>query len=210
MARKNRHPRYRASRNESIDVNSRLKKFPAPVRTAAALLLVGSTAGCVTDGVRSSTGRALPPEPRNVAPASESSSINAISVLKSQQPMDTTGNGFPNLLGVGVYLFARPYPIPRFADGTLVFSLFPPGEFNQLNPSASEPVVSWSFGPDMMAAARVENLIGPGYQLSLDLGALGLSSLELNSADLVVQFLPGRVGDGIVYSSVQRVPFRLY
>ena len=191
-------------------MNSRIKKPHNFVRTALVLLFAGATSGCVTDGVESTTGRPLPPKPRKVAPASESSSINAISVLKSQQPMDTTGNGFPNLLGVGVYLFARPYPIPRFADGTLVCSLFSPGSFDQLNPSASDPVVSWTFGPEMMAGARVDNLIGPGYQLSLDLGAVGLNSLELNSADLVVQFLPTQFGDGIIYSSIQRVPFRLY
>ncbi|RPG16128.1 MAG: hypothetical protein CBB69_009105 [Phycisphaera sp. TMED9] len=191
-------------------MNFRTKKLCASARTTAFILAAVVMSGCVTDGVESTTGRPLPPAPRDVAPASESSSINAISVLKSQQPMDTTGNGFPNLLGVGVYLFARPYPIPRFADGTLVFSLFPPGEFDQLNPSAGEPVVSWTFGPDMMAGAQVENLIGPGYQLSLDIGAVGLSSLEVDSADMVVQFIPAQEGDGIVYSSVQRVPFRLY
>ncbi len=191
-------------------MNSRTTNPSAFLSIATSILAAVVMSGCVTDGVESTTGRPLPPEPRDVAPASASSSINAISVLKSQQPMDTTGNGFPNLLGVGVYLFARPYPIPRFADGTLVFSLFPPGGFDLLDPSAGEPLVSWTFGPDMMAGARVENLIGPGYQLSLDLGAVGLSSLEVDSADMVVQFIPTQESDGIVYSSVQRVPFRLY
>ena len=188
----------------------RAKNLDGFVRTIAACLLIGFASGCVTDGVESTTGRPLPPAPRKVAPASSSSSINAISVLKSQQPIDTTGNGFPNLLGVGVYLFARPYPIPRFADGTLVASFFSPGSFDQMNPEASEPVVTWTFGPEMMIGARVDNLIGPGYQLTLDLGAVGLSGLDLDSADLVLRFLPMQIDDGIVYSSVQRVPFRVY
>ena len=179
---------------------------------AAAVVAVASASslvGCVTDSVESTTGRPLPPDPREVPPASSGDPINAISVLKSQQPIDTTGNGFPNLLGAGVYLFARPYPIPRFATGTLVFDLFEPGGFDVVQGASSPPLVTWTLGPEDMAAAQVDNLIGPGYQISLDLGAIGVSELAVDSADLVVRFLPSD-GSEPVISSVQRVPFRLF
>ncbi len=174
--------------------------------------LVASTAvlaGCVTDSIESTTGRPLPPDPREVPPASAGDPINAISVLKSQQPIDTTGNGFPNLLGVGVYLFARPYPIPRFATGTLVFDLHEPGVFDVVRNAAPPAIATWTLGPQEMAAAQVDNLIGPGYQISLDLGTIGLSELSVDSADLVVRFVPAD-GSEPVTSSVQRVPFRLF
>ena len=179
-------------------------------RVAVAAIAVAATlAGCVTDSVESATGRPLPPDPRKVPPASAGDPINAISVLKSQQPIDTTGNGFPNLLGAGVYLFARPYPIPRFATGTLVFELFEPGGFDPASSASSPSLATWTLGPEDMATARVDNLIGPGYQISLDLGTIGLSELAVSSADLVVRFLPGDGSEPVV-SSVQRVPFRLF
>ena len=178
-------------------------------RVAAAVAVATILGGCVTDSVESTTGRPLPPDPREVPPASSGDPINAISVLKSQQPIDTTGNGFPNLLGAGVYLFARPYPIPRFATGTLVFDLFEPGGFDVVQGASSPPLATWTLGPEDMAAAQVDNLIGPGYQISLDLGAIGLSELAVDSADLVVRFLPSDGSEPVV-SSVQRVPFRLF
>ena len=175
----------------------------------AAIAVAATLAGCVTDSVESATGRPLPPAPREVPPASSGDPINAISVLKSQQPIDTTGNGFPNLLGAGVYLFSRPYPIPRFATGTLVFDLFELGGFDPMQGASSAPLATWTLGPGDMAAAQVDNLIGPGYQISLDLSAIGLSELAVDSADLVVRFLPSD-GSEPVISSVQRVPFRLF
>ena len=177
---------------------------------AATMVVVASTlGGCVTDSVESTTGRPLPPDPRKVPPAPSGDPINAISVLKSQQPIDTTGNGFPNLLGAGVYLFSRPYPIPRFATGTLVFDLFELGGFDPMQGASSPPIATWTLGPEDMASAQVDNLIGPGYQISLDLAAIGLSELAVDSADLVVRFLPNDGSEPVV-SSVQRVPFRLF
>ena len=90
---------------------------------AGATLMASMLAGCVVDNVESSSGRPLPPEPRRVAPAPTTSRINAISLLKGQMPADTTGNGFPNRLDVAVYLFSRPYPVPRHAEGTLTFAI---------------------------------------------------------------------------------------
>ena len=75
--------------------------------------------------------------------------------------------------------------------------------------ASSPPLATWTLGPEDMAAAQVDNLIGPGYQISLDLGAIGLSELAVDSADLVVRFLPSDGSEPVV-SSVQRVPFRLF
>lgn len=210
--RRRSRPRRRKKRSE-VDVKHghRIIGGVRGVRVTASVLVAAATslAGCVTDSVESTTGRPLPPDPREVPPASVGDPINAISVLKSQQPIDTTGNGFPNLLGAGVYLFARPYPIPRFATGTLVFDLFEPGGFDVVQGASSPPLATWTLGPEDMAAAQVDNLIGPGYQISLDLGAIGVSELAVDSADLVVRFLPSD-GTEPVVSSVQRVPFRLF
>ena len=204
-SRRKKRPEINVTQGNRIIGRGRGFRVAAVVAVAAASTL----AGCVTDSVESTTGRPLPPDPRKVPPASSGDPINAISVLKSQQPIDTTGNGFPNLLGAGVYLFSRPYPIPRFATGTLVFDLFELGGFDPIQGASAAPLATWTLGPQDMAAAQVDNLIGPGYQISLDLGAIGLSELAVDSADLVVRFLPGDGSEPVV-SSVQRVPFRLF
>ena len=166
--------------------------------------------GCVTDSVERSTApRPATIEPIKGAAAPVSSPINAISLLKGQRPIDTTGNGFPNRLDIGVYLFSRPYPIPRHADGTLVFRYFPLGGFDPVVGASAEPLAEWRFDAGVMAAAAIDDVIGPGYALALDLGAIGLSRLEARSADLVVTFEPEQ-GEAVLSSSIQRVPFITY
>ncbi len=178
-------------------------------RGAAFAAVLMSFTGCVTDSVETTSGRPLPPPPKSVDPAPATSPINAISVLKAQRPVDTTGNGFPNRLDVAVYLFSRPYPVPRHADGTLVFTYYPVGSFDAVAGKTKPALASWSFDPGMLAAAAVDDVIGPGYALALDLGAVGKSRLDAESADLVVEFVP-RNGERVRATSIQRIPFVTY
>jgi len=174
-----------------------------------ALIAVCALAGCVTDSVETTSGRPLPPPPKSVDPAPATSPINAISVLKAQRPVDTTGNGFPNRLDVAVYLFSRPYPVPRYVDGSLVFTYYPVGSFDAVAGASTPPLATWTFDGDMLAAAAVDDVIGPGYALALDLGAVGKSRLDVESADLVVEFVP-RAGEPVRATSIQRIPFVTY
>ncbi|MCP4834586.1 MAG: hypothetical protein GY895_07435 [Phycisphaera sp.] len=167
-------------------------------------------AGCVTDSVSSSTGRALPPEPREAQPAPDAAPINAVAVLKSQRPIDTNGNGFPNRLGVAVYLFSRPYPSPRHADGSLRFRYYPIGSVDPVLGASAEPLATWTFTPDVLQAAKTDDIIGPGYALALDISAIGMSTLDVEAADLVVDFLPGDGGAPTSCTTVQRIPFVIY
>ena len=173
------------------------------------LLGVCAVAGCVTDSVETTSGRPLPPPPKSVSPAPATSPINAISVLKGQRPVDTTGNGFPNRLDVAVYLFSRPYSVPRHADGSLVFSYYPVGSFDAVTGMTKPALATWTFNADDLAAAAVDDVIGPGYAMALDLGAVGKSRLNVESADLVVEFVP-RVGEPVRATSIQRIPFVTY
>lgn len=179
------------------------------VMLTGATVLAAALAGCVVDNVESSSGRPLPPEPRRVAPAPTTSRINAISLLKGQMPADTTGNGFPNRLDVAVYLFSRPYPVPRHAEGTLVFTYYPVGSFDPVQGPAKPALAQWRFDAAVLASAAIDDVIGPGYALALDLGSIGLSRLDAQAADLVVEFeAPG--AEPVRSGSIQRVPFINY
>ena len=142
-----------------------------------------------------------------MSPAPQSAPINSLAILKSMRPVDTNGNGYPNRLNVSVYLFARPYPVPRFANGVLVFSLYPPASFDSREGFGAEPIAQWRFEQDRLLRARFKSVVGHGYALSLDLSELGISSLQYNSADLVTSFEPASE-TRIVYSdSVQTIPY---
>ena len=166
--------------------------------------------GCVTDSIQTSTGRALPPEPREVEPPPSTAPINAMAILKDQRPVDTSGNGFPNRLNVAVYLFSRPYPSPRHASGSLIFRYYPVGSVDPVLGASAPPLATWTFGPEVLAASAMQNIVGPGYELILDISAIGLSTLETNGADLVVEFLSEDGEAPVRSSTIQRVPFVVY
>ena len=75
---------------------------------------------------------------------------------------------------------------------------------------AEPPLATWTFGPDVLAAAEMRNIIGPGYELGLDISGIGLSRIDATGADLVVEFLSEDGDPPVRNSTVQRVPFVVY
>ena len=155
--------------------------------------------GCVTETVSSTLGSSPRREVRYVAPAPASAPINDLAVLKGMRPFDTTGDGFPNQINVSVYLFARPYAVPRFVEGALIFTLTPPREV--------EPIAEWTFDSAALAASRIRNVIGEGYTVKLDLSKAGVSHVPSGSGDLKVVFVPTDGGNSVESSGVQAVRF---
>ena len=179
------------------------------IRLVFLMVLGGCLAvsGCVSETTSSALGEPPSPKPRRVSPAPQTAPINDIAMLKAMYPVDTNGNGYPNRLNVSVFLFARPYPVPRFANGTLVFSLYPPSAYDRREGFGADPIVEWRIDSQRMRGARFQNVVGQGYALSLDLAEFGITSLGYDSADLVTSFEPAD-GDLIVYgSSVQTITY---
>lgn len=174
----------------------------------ASLLLFGT--GCVTDSVVTSNGQPPPVEPREVPPAPADAPINAISLLKSQRPSDTTGNGYENRLDVAVYLFSRPYPVPRHADGSLVFSYYRIETVDPVTRQGGDLLARWTFDREQMRYFAMKDLIGPGYALALDLSAIGLGRLPVNAVDLTVEFVPSDGTPSVQAASIQRVPMDMF
>ena len=175
----------------------------------ASLALLLSAAGCVTDSIETSNGQLPPSEPRRVRPAPTEAPINAISLLKAQQPSDTTGNGFENRLDVAVYLFSRPYPVPRHADGTLVFSYYRVETVDPISRTGGDLLARWSFDPAQLQFFAIQDLIGPGYAMALDLSTLGMAELPVKAVDLTVEFVPADGRPSVQATSIQRVPLGL-
>ena len=92
----------------------------------------------------------------------------------------------------------------------MVFHYYPVGSIDPVLGASAPPLATWTFGPDILAASAMQNIIGPGYELSLDISAIGLSKLDANGADLVVEFLAENGGGPVRSSTIQRVPFVIY
>ena len=73
---------------------------------------------------------------------------------------------------------------------------------------AGPPPQSWEF--DVLAAAEMQNIIGPGYEFGLDISGIGLSRIDATGADLVVEFLSEDGDPPVRNSTIQRVPFVVY
>ena len=180
------------------------------VVVSALALLLASSHGCVTESIETSNGQLPPVEPRRVAPAPTASPINAISLLKAQRATDTTGNGYENRLDVAVYLFSRPYPVPRHADGSLVFSYYRIETVDPISRNGGDLLARWTFDRDAMQYFAIKDLIGPGYALALDLSTIGLTELPVKAVDLTVEFVPTDGRSPVRATSIQRVPLATF
>ncbi|MCH2160696.1 MAG: hypothetical protein MK085_02360 [Phycisphaerales bacterium] len=170
------------------------------------LLISFIAGGCVTETTVTTVGQPSQARVRAIAPAPSTAPINDMAILKSIRPLDTDGNGFPNRLEVAVYLFSRPYPMPRFADGSMVFTMYAPGTYDFVDGATAEPVAAWEFEAEQMSTVRIKDVIGEGYALALDLNDLGISRLPVNSTLLVTEFHP-ESGERVRAGSVQSIPY---
>ena len=174
-----------------------------PGLLASAMLILA--AGCVSETTTSSLGRMPAPEIREVAPPPKAARVNDIAILKSMRPIDTDATGFPNRMEIVVYLFSRPYPTPRWGNGTFVFKIYAPGSFDFVNGESEAPLAEWTFTPEQIASLRFKDVVGEGYGIALDLNAVGISRLPVKSVNLVSEFIPADGSDPVKVRSVQSV-----
>ena len=82
--------------------------------------------GCQTTDVRTNDGRALPPAPSAIPPAPAGITIDAMTLLVGQRPIDVDGDGYPDRIEVAVALFSEDYAAASLrVAGTFVFELVP-------------------------------------------------------------------------------------
>ena len=74
--------------------------------------------------------RPLPPKPRPLKPAPPDARADALVLNVSAAPMDTDGNGYPDLVHATVHLFDRRYPPAIYEEGAFTFAMFSPGDMS--------------------------------------------------------------------------------
>lgn len=162
----------------------------AALVAGAAVVLAGI--GCQTETVSMSDGRALPPEPRSAPVTPDTAVPNRMLLGVASKPIDTDGNGFPDMIMVSVHLFAEPHPSPIFEDGTFTFALYRAGTYNARN---AQPIAKWTITGDRLEQAKTRSLAGPMYNFRLNLNESGGDRYPLQGVDLAATFVSSKRPD---------------
>ena len=98
--------------------------------------MVLGTFGCQTTDVRTNDGRALPPAPSAIPPPPAGITIDAMTLLVGQRPIDVDGDGYPDRIEAAVALFSEDYDAASLrVPGNFVFVTC--GRGRRFGPSSS-------------------------------------------------------------------------
>lgn len=168
---------------------------------AAALFCVGA---CQTVSVETSDGRPMSPPPRVPEATPMTAPVNRVALVFGPKPIDIDADGVSDIIELDAYLFSQPYPLPRYAEGTLVFEVFAPGAAAQ----GRNPLGRWEIGGGQLNASADRSVFGPCYRIKLDLREIGLAPFPLAKADLRCRFEPADGGAAVTSRGVERVVLR--
>ena len=142
--------------------------------------------GCQTTDVRTNDGRALPPVPSEIPAPPAGISIDAMTLLVGQRPIDVDGDGYPDRIEAAVALFSEDYAAASLrVPGTFVFELVPRGS----GPSA---IARWTVASDDPKFQTVDALYGPAWQIALDLREVADPVRPLSWVNLRGSFQPNQ------------------
>ena len=142
--------------------------------------------GCQTTDVRTNDGRALPPVPSEIPAPPAGISIDAMTLLVGQRPIDVDGDGYPDRIEAAVALFSEDYAAASLrVPGTFVFELVPRGS----DPSA---IARWTVASDDPKFQTVDALYGPAWQIALDLREVAGPVRPLSWVNLRGSFQPNQ------------------
>jgi hypothetical protein len=102
-------------------------------------------------------------------------------------PIDSDGNGCPDLIRATVHLFDTRYAPPIHEDGAIVFVLYPSGAAGQ---AGTQPLREWRFAEERLAETRGRSRFGYCYRFQLSLLDEGTDAMEVSMADLACRFEP--------------------
>lgn len=142
--------------------------------------------GCQTTDVRTNDGRSLPPVPSEIPAPPAGISIDAMTLLVGQRPIDVDGDGYPDRIEAAVALFSEDYAAASIrVPGTFVFELVPRGS----DPSA---IARWTVASDDPKFQTVDALYGPAWQIALDLREVADPVRPLSWVNLRGSFQPNQ------------------
>jgi hypothetical protein len=105
----------------------------------------------------------------------------------SAAPLDTNGNGYPDLIHATAHLFDTRYPPAIKEDGTFVFLLWASGEVGLPD---VDPLHEWRIEGEALELAHARSAFGECYRFRLSLLDGGTDRLPIGMADIQCWFEP--------------------
>ncbi len=128
-----------------------------------------------------------PPKPRPLPAVPADARVNALVLNVSAAPLDTNGNGYPDLIPATAHLFDRRYPPALHEPGAFVFALYVAGDAG--HPDA-QPIREWRIDGEALDRARRRSAFGACYRFRLSLLEDGDDLLPFGMADMMSRFEP--------------------
>ena len=158
---------------------------------------------CETVSVTSSTGMPLPPPPVKAPSTPESAPVTNV-VAISPFAMDQSSAGLDGEFPIAVYLYAQPYPSPKWESGSFVFKLYQsdkvPDEENSNEGVLVEKVWTSSEAWDV----RNRSMVGNFYRFQVDLRESVVRNASNGRLGYRICFIPDS-GNHRVYSSAKMI-----
>jgi hypothetical protein len=145
------------------------------------------SAGCTSSRSTAAYTRPLPPKPRALQLAPPDARANALVLNVSAAPLDTNGNGYPDLIHATAHLFDTRYPPAIKEDGTFVFLLYASGQVGRPD---VDPIQEWRIEGEALEQARARSAFGECYRFRLSLLDGGTDRLPIGMADIQCWFEP--------------------
>jgi len=144
------------------------------------------------------------PEPVSAPSTPSDAPVSRLVLLSTTNLQDLDGSGDASQLPFAAYLYAYPYPAPKWEDGVFELMLYPASARLKRGTPAPEPIARWRWEADAVRAARSENLVGPFYTFMIDLNQRGIPTRGVRGFQFLVRFSP-ELGGTPIDSAVKTV-----
>ena len=161
--------------------------------TASSLLLLSGVLGCETVSVESTRTDPMPPEPVQAPATPPTSPITNVVVICPYAMNDLNGDGLSAEFPIAVYLYAQPYPAPKWESGTCSVKLYPMGAL-RASDGVGSMLREWSWDAAEVHRAREKNLVGDFYRFEVDLTDMDPAEMNRDGFDFQVVFIPESTG----------------
>ena len=161
------------------------------------LLVLG---GCSSDDPVSRLPRVSNPDPVKAPVTPEEAAVTDVIVLTTNGLQDLDGTGLSTQLVFATYLYSKPFPSPKWADGVIDLQVYP---VSSLKPGAlpTEPMVaSWSWNTTSDNGIRDQNLVGEFYSFIADLSDQDVDISAAPGFNFIVSFTPASGGQRVASS----------
>lgn len=170
--------------------------MPALRDALAAILATLTAAGCASD--RSTSLPPVPtPEPVAAPITPENAPVTDVIVLTTNGLQDLDGTGVSTQLVFAAYLYSKPFPAPKWMDGTILLEVYPVTTLKARAVPEGPRLAKWTWDTTTASDIRDQNLVGDFYSFVVDLSSKGIETRGVPGFNFTVSFTPAGGGEPV-------------